>query len=227
VRRATLFLELHRIFGGAVAQARAGVHHHAQAVVASELFAPLVRMVAIENAQEFVRLCSREHRLHFARECYGLGRRPCRQQSRMDQHTITFQCHQRPGLQPVHQGLAVGGGKDGVQGVAVVRVPVSRGYREQVEVMVAQHAGRSVAQRHHLAQHFQRARAAVDEITHQPQPVFTRGKTDQRKQLAELGVATLDVADGVERHVNASGVVGSAVATWWRTSRINPCTRRR
>ena len=81
-----------------------------------------------------------------------------------------------------------------------MRLAVAGGDRQQVEVVVAEHGDGGVAQRHHLAQHGERAGAAVDEIADEPQPVVARREADEVEQLAELRVAALDVADRVERH---------------------------
>ena len=66
-----------------------------------------------------------------------------------------------------------------------------------MEVVVAEDGDRGVAQRHDLAQHGERHRAAVDQIADEPQPVLALREADQVEELAELGMATLDVADGV------------------------------
>ena len=75
---------------------------------------------------------------------------------------------------------------------------------QQVQVVIAEHGDGGVAERVHLAQHGERIRAAIDEIADEPQPIARRREADQRQQLAELGMATLDVADRIKRHEMAS-----------------------
>ena len=83
-----------------------------------------------------------------------------------------------------------------------MRRAVPGGDRQQVEIVVAEHAGDGVAERHHVAQHRERPGAAVDEVADEPQPVARRREADEREELAEFRVAALDVADGIVRHVN-------------------------
>ena len=78
-----------------------------------------------------------------------------------------------------------------------MRRAVSGGDGQQVQVVVAEHRDRGIAERHHVAQHRERIGTAIDEIADEPQPIARRREADQRQQLAELGMATLDVADRV------------------------------
>ena len=71
---------------------------------------------------------------------------------------------------------------------------------QQMQVVIAEHGDGGIAERDHLAQHGERIRTAIDEIADQPQPVARRREADQRQQIAELGMAALDVADRVKRH---------------------------
>jgi hypothetical protein len=66
--------------------------------------------------------------------------------------------------------------------------------------MVAEHRRGGVAQRHDLAQAGKRGRAAVDQIAGQPQPVAPGVEVEGLEQLDELGVAALEVADGIGGH---------------------------
>ena len=56
------------------------------------------------------------------------------------------------------------------------------------------------AQLAHLAQHLERRGSAVHQVADQPEAVRRCGEADEVEQLAELGVAALDVADRVVRH---------------------------
>ena len=81
-----------------------------------------------------------------------------------------------------------------------MRPAMARGDGQQVEVVIAQHRRRGIAKFPHLAQDRERFRAAIDEVTHEPQAVGSRRERDEVQELAELGVAALNVADCVERH---------------------------
>ena len=61
------------------------------------------------------------------------------------------------------------------------------------------------AERADLAQHREGIGPAVDEVAHQPQPVGGRREADQVEELAELGMAALQVADRVVRHAVSPG----------------------
>ena len=78
-----------------------------------------------------------------------------------------------------------------------MQLRVSGGDGQQMEVVVAENGDRGVAQRFHFAQRGERIRSAVHDIADDPQPVLARREADQIQQLAELGVAALDVADRV------------------------------
>src|SRR5664279_1316385 len=81
-----------------------------------------------------------------------------------------------------------------------MRALVPGGYRQQMEIMIAEHGDGGVTERLDLAQHGERIGAAVDEITDEPQPVGARREADQLQQPAEFGMAALDVTDRVEAH---------------------------
>ncbi len=75
------------------------------------------------------------------------------------------------------------------------------GHRQKVQVVIAQDGDGAVAQRPDEAQHFQRIRPAIDQVTHQPEFVVRRIKTHGFQQLPEFSSAPLYVADGVGRHI--------------------------
>src|SRR5437867_10400668 len=81
-----------------------------------------------------------------------------------------------------------------------MRLPMPCRHDQQMQVMVAQHGERSVAQRLHRAQYRQRIGTAVDQIADQPQSVARAIEGDQIEQLSELGVTALDIADDVVAH---------------------------
>src|SRR5690606_32513851 len=82
---------------------------------------------------------------------------------------------------------------DVVERVGIVGRPDARMDGEQVQVVVAEHAGRARAQGAHHAQGLERGRSAVDEVAGEPERLVP-GKA--REQLAQAGGTALDVAYG-------------------------------
>jgi len=78
---------------------------------------------------------------------------------------------QRLRAQPVDQPRAVGRVQHRLQRVAPVGPAGALGHGQQVQVMVAEHASCCAVQCHHAAQHRQRPRPAVDQVTEQVQRV--------------------------------------------------------
>ncbi len=118
----------------------------------------------------------------------------------MDQHPVLLAVEQRPAPQPGEQAVAVGGRKHRVEGVAALALGDAGGAGQQVEVVIAEHHHQPVAQARRPAQHLERPRAAVDQVSHQPQPVLARRKPDPSKQRAQRLEAPVDVADRIGRH---------------------------
>jgi len=195
-----LLPELHRAVRRAEAQARARVDDGAQPGEAFEVIGPRARLVAVERAQERVRAVAGEHGLHFVRKQQRLRDGPRRQEARVDHDEVALRYDERARGEPRDERVAVGRREDRVQRVLAVRLAVAGGDRQQMEVVVAEHRDRCVTERHHLAQHGERSGPAVDEVADQPQPVARRREADDVEQLAEFGVAALDVADRVVGH---------------------------
>ncbi len=86
-----------------------------------------------------------------------------------------------------------------------MRFAMPGGDRQQMKIVIAEHRDGGIAQRHHFAQHGKRVGPAIDEIADEPQAVAARREADEVEQLAEFGVAALDIADCVERHLNVRG----------------------
>ena len=81
-----------------------------------------------------------------------------------------------------------------------MRSAVTGGDSEQMQVVVAEHRDDRVAERFHVAQYGERIGTAIDEVAGEPQSIARRRKIDQRQQLVEFRMTTLDVADRVKRH---------------------------
>jgi len=199
-RRAALLVEFHRAVFRAIAQPRARVDDRPQPRVAGEVGAPLSRLVAVQDLQERAPLAAGHHGFDFARQRNGLGRRPPRKQSGVHHQRVALLHDERPPREPVDEALPIGRREHVVERVAAMRAAQARGDREQMEVVIAEHRSRGVAQRDHFAQHRERRRSAIDEVADEPQAVVARGERDEIEQPAKLGVTTLDVADRVVGH---------------------------
>jgi hypothetical protein len=120
---------------------------------------------------------------------------PGRQHAGMHHQVTVFEVRQRPGAQPVEQFGAIGGGQDVVQRVAAMGTPDAPGHREQVQVVVAQDRHGPIAQAAHETQGLERGRAAVDQVTDEPQRRSGRVALDLGQQAFQAGQAALQVAD--------------------------------
>ena len=120
----------------------------------------------------------------------------------MHEQPLALDDDERTASQPVEQFVAVGRLEDRRERVVPMRLRVAGGDGQQMEIVVAEDGDRRIAQRLHFAQRGERIGSAIDDIADEPQPVLARREADQLEQLAELGVAALDVADRVEAHGN-------------------------
>ncbi|MNH21270.1 hypothetical protein D3C79_810740 [compost metagenome] len=102
--------------------------------------------------------------------------------------------------QPVEQLIGIWRLDDFAQGVAFLQAFDILPCSQQVQVMVAQHAGQRVADRVEVAQCLQRFRPAVDQVTDQPQAIDSRVELDALQQALEGLQAALQVTDGVGSH---------------------------
>jgi len=73
--RTALFAQFHPADGRTKAHPRARVDDHAEPVMAGEIVAPTVRLIAIERAKKIVSRLTRERGFDFARQ--GLRHRRC------------------------------------------------------------------------------------------------------------------------------------------------------
>jgi len=153
-----------------------------------------------------MRVVAREHRLHFARQHERRRHGPGRQEARVHHRELAVDGDQRPRGEPCQQRVAIRRRENGIERVVAMRLAMSRGDRQQVKVVIAKHGDGRVAERHHFAQHGKRIGSAIDEIPDEPQAVVVRREPDEIEQLAEFGVATLDIADCVKRHLNVGEV---------------------
>jgi len=110
--------------------------------------------------------------------------------------------HEGPVTEPVDDVLRVRGAEYLRERIGRRQLAAARDRREQVQVVVAEHAGHAAPEVHHAAQHAQRLRATIDEVANEPQPIARRAKRELAQQRVERRAAALDVTDRVERHRN-------------------------
>ena len=124
----------------------------AQAVVPRKRIVPARGLVAVQAVQEIVVLLGGEHCLDLARERHRLCGRPRGQQPGMHEEQFALAHDQWSSAQPVEQLSAVGCVQDGVERIGTVcgAVPCCDG--EQVQIVIAQHGGRRVAESSDRAQ---------------------------------------------------------------------------
>jgi hypothetical protein len=197
---AALLAKLHAVIRGAETQTRKRIHDRAQPIEAVEVVAPRMRLVAIKHAQERFGIRALQRRLDLASEREHALRVPLRQQACVHHQQRAFGQGERLPRKPAEQLVAVARIEDRCKRVVAVGAPMARRDDQQVQIVIAEHRRRRVAQRPHFAQHAERVRSPIDEIAGDPEPVVARREADQRQQLAEFGVAALDVADRVMRH---------------------------
>ena len=85
-----------------------------------------------------------------------------------DQVAVDDACQRLP-AQPAQQFVAIRCVKDVVQRVALARRAYALRHRQQVQVMIAQHAQRAFAEGHQPAQRLQRCGAAIDNVADENQ----------------------------------------------------------
>jgi hypothetical protein len=71
---------------------------------------------------------------------------------------------------------------------------------EKIEIVVAEHGHRPLAQAARVTQRLERLRPAVHEIADEPKRVVRGIEGNRVEQPAQLVVTALDVADGVSAH---------------------------
>ena len=76
--------------------------------------------------------------------------------------------------------------------------------------MIAEHDACGIAEIAQQAQHAQRLRPTVDEVTHDPQPVYGGIERDPVEHSLEWRVAALDVSDCVGCHLFLSQRPGAS-----------------
>ena len=107
--------------------------------------------------------------------------RPLRQQAGVHHRAAALGVHHRPRAQPVDQLVAHRArSSTSSKRVVLARSLEALELREQVQVVVAEHRDRALAEIAHEAQHLERFRPAVDQVAHEPQAVARAIEADLR-----------------------------------------------
>jgi hypothetical protein len=80
----------------------------------------------------------------------------------VEEERVVLAHHQGARGEPERQLLEVARGQQPLERVAFPHLADARGQRQEVDVVVAEHDGRALAQVGNEAEHFERARPAVD-----------------------------------------------------------------
>ncbi|MNV28492.1 hypothetical protein D3C71_1196840 [compost metagenome] len=216
---------------GAVPHPREQVDDRARAVIAGQARRP-ARLVAVHVAEQLAVAAAMQLHLDFAGVLLGQLGGPLGGQAGMDHHPaqVAVDMQQFLQAQPLQQFVAVLGLHDAQQ----IRVDLALlflgacTYRQQAQVMVAQHHHAALAQRMDQAQRFQRLATAVDQVAAEPQFVHRRVEADLFQQPLGDVVAALQVADGPDTHARASisAVCVERSARTARSVRRTRCHRR-
>jgi len=161
-------VELHDAFGSAEAQAGHRVDDDAQPVDPAQLIVPAVRARTVKLREKLLVPGPAQLRLDFPGERFRRGDVPLRQEPRVDQHVVCGDVRHRPVPQPVEQAVAVGRRDHVPERVVFAGLDRALSKRQQMQIVVAEHAQRAIPQIAHEAQRGKRGRAAVDEVAHEP-----------------------------------------------------------
>ena len=159
-----------------------------------------MRGVAVHVREESGVVVAAQRGFDFARQACGLRHAPLRQQPGVHQHVVVLRMQQALVAQPVQQFVAVRRVENLVQRIGAVQLRHAFRDGEQMQVVVAEHGDRAVAQRLDQPQHLQRTRSAVHQVADQPQPVCRRIETGILQQPRQFGITTLHIAHRINRH---------------------------
>ena len=206
VVRCLAFLDrkLHRAIWIAKTYTRERIDDAAQAVRALQRVVPFGRLIAIHLPQETDPVRAAQYRLHLMRQADGLLRAPLRHQPGMQKQIVPLEQRQWTAAQPVQQFIAIRRIQDFVERIGFAGFADPVRHRQQMQIMVAEHAFGPLAHGADHAQGSQRLRTAVDQIAKENQPGARGGDIDFFEQGGELLAAALEVAYGVGGH----GLVG-------------------
>ncbi len=112
------------------------VDGEAQAIRTPEVLVPAIRLVAVHVFEEMARIVA-QREFNLARQFQRRLHRPLRYDAGMHQEVSRLEMGQRPGRQPLEQGVAVGRLQDLIQSIGATRGLAAAGDGQQVQVMVA------------------------------------------------------------------------------------------
>ncbi len=122
----------------------------------------------------------------------------------MNQQYAVFVVSQRPVSEPVQQVPGIvciqNFPQTGIEGLFISDRNCLFRLRQEMQVVIAQHAYGSVAQGADEAQALQRLWPATDQIAGEPETVNGRFEANFFQQTTQIPVATLQIADGIDRH---------------------------
>src|SRR3954465_9496534 len=100
--------------------------------------------------------------------------------------------HHRPCAYPFDERAAIGRAEHIGEGVVLARLGEAFVLRDEMQVVVAEHDDRALAERSHEAQRLQRLRASVDEVADEPKTVALRelDTAEEGLQLVEEALPT-------------------------------------
>ena len=196
-----LVVELHLAFARTVAQPGEGVDDHPQTLDALQAVIPGNRRIAVHLREEIAVMRALQRRFGFRRALHRVVDRPARQHARVHHQNIAFAPGQFLLPQPVQQFVAVRRIQNLVERIALVHTSKAFGQRQQVQIVVAEHADGGITQISDGPQHGQRIRSAIDQIADKPQPVGCRVELDFIQQTQQGRVTSLKIANGIGRHI--------------------------
>jgi len=109
------------------------------------------------------------------------------------QHAV-IEMRDRAMPDPVEEIAGVRGGQDFVDGVAFLRLPDTRRYGQQVQVMITEDGNGSVAERDQVAQRGERFGAAINDVSGEPERRGIARRGFGQEALVRFA-ATLDIAE--------------------------------
>ncbi len=130
----------------------------------------------------------------------------------MDQREPVLGVHERAIPQPREELVAIGSGEDVIERIALALLLDAFGDAQQMEIVIAEHRDRGVAQGLHVAQARERIGTAVHQVADEPEAVARGIECERVDEPREGLVAPLQVADRVGGQL---------------TSPLRPCSRRR
>ena len=113
---------------------------------------------------------------------------------------IPLHVHHRPRAHPVDEFFRIRSAEHIVERIVGALALEAFVLGQQMQVVIAEHHHRAIAQFPDESQHLQRLRPAVDQVADEPQPVAPTIEAHALEQCLQLVVAALHVADRIRSH---------------------------